>query len=155
MRGLHIDAYNISLQIYREKSRARRQGDIFRVLYVPRLAHPRIAAVLVDTFTTIDRAVLLVGAQPPVMGTNWTSHSVRKSPASASINIGVPVTHIKHFGGWARNFDVVLDYIDANVLPNPGGWFFYGFIAPVKSLQLLLAATVPSPALPPVTRISV
>eukprot|EP00873_Tetraselmis_striata_P013984 jgi/Tetstr1/434248/TSEL_023355.t1 len=41
-------------------------------------------------------------------------------------------------GGWATNSDVVLDYIDPNVLPSPGAWFFFGHahIAPHRHFQV-------------------
>jgi hypothetical protein len=33
---------------------------------------------------------------------------------------------IKFFGGWARELDVVLNYIDPIVLPSPGAWQLFG-----------------------------
>eukprot|EP00873_Tetraselmis_striata_P040134 jgi/Tetstr1/460398/TSEL_000076.t1 len=56
--------------------------------------------------------------------------SLRKGAASAANAIGVPLSHIRYQGGWATNSDVVRDYIDPNVLPSPGAWFFFGHIAP-------------------------
>eukprot|EP00873_Tetraselmis_striata_P023219 jgi/Tetstr1/443483/TSEL_031491.t1 len=56
--------------------------------------------------------------------------SLRKGAASAANAIGAPLSHIRYQGGWATNSDVVLDYIDPNVLPSPGAWFFFGHIAP-------------------------
>jgi hypothetical protein len=35
---------------------------------------------------------------------------------------------IKFFGGWARESDVVLDYIDPRVLPCPGAWQLFGWM---------------------------
>eukprot|EP00873_Tetraselmis_striata_P028435 jgi/Tetstr1/448699/TSEL_035938.t1 len=63
-----------------------------------------------------------------------TSHSLRKGAASAANAIGVPLSHICYQGGWATNSDVVLDYIDPNVLPSP--WFFLGQIAPLRHFQV-------------------
>eukprot|EP00873_Tetraselmis_striata_P040889 jgi/Tetstr1/461153/TSEL_006290.t1 len=37
---------------------------------------------------------------------------------------------------WATNSDVVLDYIDPNVLPSPGAWFFFGHITPLRHFQV-------------------
>ena len=37
---------------------------------------------------------------------------------------------IKFFGGWARESDVVLDYIDPTVLPCPGAWQLFGWMTP-------------------------
>eukprot|EP00873_Tetraselmis_striata_P042915 jgi/Tetstr1/463179/TSEL_008111.t1 len=56
--------------------------------------------------------------------------------ASAANAIGVPLSHIRYQGGWATNSDVVLDYIDPNVLPSPGAWFFFGHIAPLRHFQV-------------------
>eukprot|EP00873_Tetraselmis_striata_P033625 jgi/Tetstr1/453889/TSEL_040809.t1 len=50
--------------------------------------------------------------------------------------IGAPLSHIRYQGGWATNSDVVLDYIDPNVLPSPGAWFFFGHIAPLRHFQV-------------------
>eukprot|EP00873_Tetraselmis_striata_P042401 jgi/Tetstr1/462665/TSEL_000693.t1 len=61
---------------------------------------------------------------------------LRKGAASAANAIGVPLSHIRYQGGWATNSDVVLDYIDPNVLPLPGAWFFFGHIAPLRHFQV-------------------
>eukprot|EP00873_Tetraselmis_striata_P014235 jgi/Tetstr1/434499/TSEL_023591.t1 len=67
----------------------------------------------------------------------WIAHSLRKGAASAANNaIGVPLSHIRYQGGWATDSDVVLDYIDPNVLPLPGAWFFFGHIAPLRHFQV-------------------
>eukprot|EP00873_Tetraselmis_striata_P035136 jgi/Tetstr1/455400/TSEL_042232.t1 len=39
-------------------------------------------------------------------------------------------------GGWATNSDVDLDYINPNVIPSPGVWFFFGHIAPLHHFQV-------------------
>eukprot|EP00873_Tetraselmis_striata_P015468 jgi/Tetstr1/435732/TSEL_024630.t2 len=62
--------------------------------------------------------------------------SLRKGAASAANAIGAPLSHIRYQGGWATNSDVVLDYIDPNVLPSPGAWFFFGHIAPLRHFQV-------------------
>eukprot|EP00873_Tetraselmis_striata_P029174 jgi/Tetstr1/449438/TSEL_036533.t1 len=98
VRDVHVDTYNITLQVYREKGRASRRGpDDLRVLLLPIL---------------------------------------RKGAASAANAIGVPLSHIRYQGGWATNSDVVLDYIDPNVLPSPRAWFFFGHIAPLRHFQV-------------------
>eukprot|EP00873_Tetraselmis_striata_P022814 jgi/Tetstr1/443078/TSEL_031134.t1 len=166
LRDVHVDDYNITLQVYREKGRAGRRGpDDLRVLLLPVSEHPRVARLLhhfIDNVQYVplatvalgetnfwavtpseqskpwtaatmsdwlSTAVRLVGAAPPA-GTSSTSHSLRKGAASAANAIGVPLSHIRYQGGWATNSDVVLDYIDPNVLPSPGAWFFFGHIAP-------------------------
>eukprot|EP00873_Tetraselmis_striata_P013253 jgi/Tetstr1/433517/TSEL_022786.t1 len=67
---------------------------------------------------------------------NITLQVLRKGAASAANAIGVPLSHIRYQGGWATNSDVVLDYIDPNVLPSPGAWFFFGHIAPLRYFQV-------------------
>jgi len=73
---------------------------------------PWTAATMSDWLSTTVR---LVGAAPPA-GTSWISHSLRRGAAFAANAIGVPLSHIRYRGGWATNSDVVLDYIDPNVL---------------------------------------
>eukprot|EP00873_Tetraselmis_striata_P034237 jgi/Tetstr1/454501/TSEL_041401.t1 len=93
---------------------------------------PWTAATMSDWLST---SVNLVNAAPPA-GTSWTSHSLRKGAASAANAIGAPLSHIRYQGGWATNSDVVLDYIDPNVLPSHGAWFFFGHIAPLRHFQV-------------------
>eukprot|EP00873_Tetraselmis_striata_P042533 jgi/Tetstr1/462797/TSEL_007747.t1 len=169
VRDVHVDDYNITLQVYREKGRAGRRGP--DDLLLPVSEHPRVARLLhhfidnvqsvplvtVDLATSnfwavtaaeqskpwtaatmsdwLSAAISLVNAAPPA-GTSWTSHSLRKGAASAANAIGVPLSHIRYQGGWATNSDVVLDYIDPNVLPSPGAWFFFGHIAPLRHFQV-------------------
>eukprot|EP00873_Tetraselmis_striata_P035985 jgi/Tetstr1/456249/TSEL_043010.t1 len=172
VQDVHVDTYNITLQIYREKGRAGRRGpDDMRVLLLPVSEHPRVARLLryfIDNIQSVplvtvglaasnfwavnvaeqskpwtaatmsdwlSTAVNLVNAAPPA-GTSWTSHSLRKGAASAANAIGAPLSHIRYQGGWATNSDVVLDYIDPNVLPSPGAWFFFGHIAPLRHFQV-------------------
>eukprot|EP00873_Tetraselmis_striata_P046689 jgi/Tetstr1/466953/TSEL_011407.t1 len=172
VRDVHVDDYNITLQVYREKGRAGRRGpDDLRVLLLPVSEHPRVARLLhhfldhvqsvplvtvglaVSNFWAVNvaeqskpwtaatmsdwlsTAVRLVNAAPPA-STFWTSHSLRKGAASAANAIGVPLSHIRYQGGWATNSDVVLDYVDPNVLPSPGAWFFFGHIAPLRHFQV-------------------
>eukprot|EP00873_Tetraselmis_striata_P009234 jgi/Tetstr1/429498/TSEL_019403.t1 len=172
VQDVHVDTYNITLQIYREKGRAGRRGpDDLRVLLLPVSEHTRVARLLhhfIDNVQSVplvtvglatsnfwavnvaeqskpwtaatmsdwlSTAVNLVNAAPPA-GTSWTSHSLRKGAASAANAIGAPLSHIRHQGGWATNSDVVLDYIDPNVLPSPGAWFFFGHIAPLRHFQV-------------------
>eukprot|EP00873_Tetraselmis_striata_P024280 jgi/Tetstr1/444544/TSEL_032421.t1 len=172
VQDVHVDTYNITLQIYREKGRAGRRGpDDLRVLLLPVSEHPRVARLLryfIDNVQSVplvtvglaasnfwavnvaeqskpwtaatmsdwlSTTVNLVNAAPPA-GTSWTSHSLRKGAASAANAIGAPLSHIRYQGGWATNSDVVLDYIDPNVLPSPGAWFFFGHIAPLRHFQV-------------------
>eukprot|EP00873_Tetraselmis_striata_P002551 jgi/Tetstr1/422815/TSEL_013606.t1 len=172
VQDVHVDTYNITLQIYREKGRAGRRGpDDLRVLLLPVSEHPRVARLLryfIDNVQSVplvtvglaasnfwavnvaeqskpwtaatmsdwlSTAVNLVNAALPA-GTSWTSHSLRKGAASAANAIGTPLSHIRYQGGWATNSDVVLDYIDPNVLPSPGAWFFFGHIAPLRHFQV-------------------
>eukprot|EP00873_Tetraselmis_striata_P040443 jgi/Tetstr1/460707/TSEL_005894.t1 len=172
VQDVHVDAYNITLQVYQEKGLAGRRGpDDLCVLLLPVSEHPRVARLLhhfldhvqsvplvtvgfaVSNFWAVSSneqskpwtaatmsdwlftTVRLVNAAPPA-GTSWTSHNLRKGAASAANAIGVPLSHIRYQGGWATNSDVVLDYIDPNVLPSPGAWFFFGHIAPLRHFQV-------------------
>eukprot|EP00873_Tetraselmis_striata_P019426 jgi/Tetstr1/439690/TSEL_028109.t1 len=172
VQDVHVDTYNITLQIYREKGRAGRRGpDDLRVLLLPVSEHPRVARLLhhfIDNVQSVplvtvglaasnfwavnvaeqskpwtaatmsawlSTAVNLVNVAPPA-STSWTSHSLRKGAASAANAIGAPLSHIRYQGGWATNSDAVMDYIDPNVLPSPGAWFFFGHIAPLRHFQV-------------------
>eukprot|EP00873_Tetraselmis_striata_P017723 jgi/Tetstr1/437987/TSEL_026617.t1 len=96
----------------------------------------------------LSTAVHLVGDAPPA-GTFWTSHNLRKGAASAANAIGTLLSHIRYQGGWGTNSDVVRDYIDPNVLPSPGAWFFFGHIAPLRHFQVQQdSATVAFPVPP-------
>eukprot|EP00873_Tetraselmis_striata_P001594 jgi/Tetstr1/421858/TSEL_012758.t1 len=53
-------------------------------------------------------------------GRRGSSHSLRKGAAFVANAIGVPLSHIRHQGGWATNSDVIMDYIEPNVLPSSG-----------------------------------
>eukprot|EP00873_Tetraselmis_striata_P046205 jgi/Tetstr1/466469/TSEL_000978.t1 len=111
VRDVHVDDYNITLQVYREKGRAGRRGrDDLRVLLLPVAEHPRVARLL--------------------------HYFIDTGASSAANAIGIPLSHIRYQGGWATNSDVVLDYIDPNVLPSPGAWFFFGHIAPLRHFQV-------------------
>eukprot|EP00873_Tetraselmis_striata_P034729 jgi/Tetstr1/454993/TSEL_041853.t1 len=72
----------------------------------------------------------------PLEATTATVVRLRKGAASAANAIGVPLPDIRYQGGWATNSNVVLDYIDPNVLPSPGAWFFFGHIAPLRHFQV-------------------
>eukprot|EP00873_Tetraselmis_striata_P001741 jgi/Tetstr1/422005/TSEL_012869.t1 len=185
VQDVHVDTYNITLQIYREKGRAGRRGPgDMRVLLLPVSEHPRVARLLhhfIDNVQSVplitvglaasnfwavnvaeqskpwtaatmpdwlSTAVNLVNAAPPA-GTSWTSHSLRKGAASAANAIGAPLSHIRYQGGWATNSDVVLDYIDPNVLPSPGAWFFFGHIAPLRHFQVQQDSTAVAFPVPP------
>eukprot|EP00873_Tetraselmis_striata_P017515 jgi/Tetstr1/437779/TSEL_026433.t1 len=186
VRDVHVDAYNIAMQVYREKDRASRRGpDDLRVLLLPASEHPRVARLLHHSIDNVQSAPLiivalaetnlwavtpserskpwtaatmsdwlsttvrLVGAAPPA-GTSWTSHSLRKRAASAANAIGVSLPHIRYQGGWDTDSDAVLDYIDPNVLPSPGAWFFFGHIAPLRHFQVQQeSAAVTFPVHPP------
>eukprot|EP00873_Tetraselmis_striata_P024133 jgi/Tetstr1/444397/TSEL_032286.t1 len=116
VRDVHVDSYNITMQVYREKGRAGRRGpDDLRVLLLPVSEHPRVARLLHHFLDHVH---------------------LRKGAASAANAIGVPLSQIRYQGGWATNSDVVLDYIDPNVLPSPGAWFFFGHIAPLRHFQV-------------------
>eukprot|EP00873_Tetraselmis_striata_P016188 jgi/Tetstr1/436452/TSEL_025280.t1 len=70
------------------------------------------------------------------MGLRACPADLCKGAASAANAIGAPLSHIRYQGGWATNSDVVMDYIDPNVLPSPGAWFFFGHIVPLRHFQV-------------------
>lgn len=75
----------------------------------------------------LSYAVGLLKASPPP-GLVWTSHSLRSGPASAAKAQGWDDIYIKHYGGWSRNSDVHLTYIDPAVRPCAGSRFFFGWL---------------------------
>ena len=82
------------------------------------------------TLTTwLQRVLRAVHGQPPDCFA-CTSHSLRKGAAITAYNIGTPMQKIKFYGGWARESDVVLDYIDPTVLPCPGACQLFGWMTP-------------------------
>eukprot|EP00873_Tetraselmis_striata_P013727 jgi/Tetstr1/433991/TSEL_023165.t1 len=85
---------------------------------------PYLSAI--NTFFELHNLVPIAKDSP----TPHFGKTLRKGAASAANAIGAPLSHIRYQGGWATNSDVVLDYIDPNVLPSPGAWFFFGHIAP-------------------------
>eukprot|EP00873_Tetraselmis_striata_P029149 jgi/Tetstr1/449413/TSEL_036508.t1 len=96
----------------------------------------------------LSTTVRLVGAAPPT-GTSWTSHNLRKGAASAANAIGAPLSHICYQGGWATDSDVVLDYIDPNVLPSHGAWFLFSHIAPPRHFQVQRGSAAVAFPVPP------
>jgi len=67
----------------------------------------------------------------PPPGYVWSSHSLRKGGASAANAIGVPLSTIRHIGGWAVASSVVNKYIDPAIMASPGAWFFFGTFSPI------------------------
>eukprot|EP00873_Tetraselmis_striata_P022432 jgi/Tetstr1/442696/TSEL_030787.t1 len=103
--------------------------------------HPDFRALLASVVNFVFFARGLTGVSCRVRDVhvdtyNITLQVLRKGAASAANAIGVPLSHIRYQGGWATNSDVVLDYIDPNVLPSPGAWFFFGHIAPLRHFQV-------------------
>jgi hypothetical protein len=61
---------------------------------------------------------------------------LRKGAATIACGIGTPIEKIMLFGGWARELDAVLDYIDSIILQSPGplqlfGWVTHGGVPPI------------------------
>jgi hypothetical protein len=69
----------------------------------------------------------LVNHMPPP-GFKWTSHSLRKGAASAANSINVVLTKIRYMGGWAKDSNVVHDYIDPTMAPSPAARVFFGHL---------------------------
>jgi hypothetical protein len=83
---------------------------------------------MADTMTAwLQRVLRAIHEQPPegfalYILTKRCNYSLRKGATTAAYNIGTPMQNIKFVGGWAREPDVVLDYIDPTVPPSPGPW---------------------------------
>jgi hypothetical protein len=72
-----------------------------------------------DTLTAwLHMVIRLVYEQPPDVFA-WISYSLRIGVATTAFHIGTPMRKIKFFGGWVRESDVVLDYIDSTVNTTP------------------------------------
>jgi hypothetical protein len=69
----------------------------------------------------------LVHHSPPP-GFKWTSHSLRKGAASAANSINVVLTKIRYMGGWAKDSNVVHDYIDPTTAPSHAARVFFGHL---------------------------
>jgi hypothetical protein len=72
-----------------------------------------------ETLTSWLHHVLRAVHEQQPKGFSWTSHSLRKGFATVAYGIGVPTQKIKLFGGWARESDAILDYIDPTILQSP------------------------------------
>jgi hypothetical protein len=75
----------------------------------------------------LSLACACVQHEPPP-GFSWTSHSLRKGAASAANSIGVVLTKIRYMGGWAKDSNVVHDYIDPTMAPSPAAQLFFGHL---------------------------
>ncbi len=62
-------------------------------------------------------------------GFAWTSHTLRKSSASAANAIGVQLPAIRYTGGWSTHTIVLEEkYIDFSMQPTPSAWTFFGWL---------------------------
>eukprot|EP00873_Tetraselmis_striata_P002203 jgi/Tetstr1/422467/TSEL_013305.t1 len=63
VRDVHVDDYNITMHVYREKGRAGRRGrDDLRVLLLPVAEHPRVARLMHHFIDTIQSVPLVTVA---------------------------------------------------------------------------------------------
>jgi hypothetical protein len=102
----------------------------------------------------VQAAVKATGFQAPA-GYKISGYCTRKGAATAAHSVGVPITLIKHFGGWAIGSNVVMDYIDVSVPPSPAAALFFGYLdygggraRPSPSLDEWLQHEVPLSGLP-------
>ena len=77
----------------------------------------------------LQLALKRTGINAPT-GFKYTSHSVRKGAATAMHAIGVALSKICHFGGWAATSSAVHDYIDPAYPASPAARCFFGWLAP-------------------------
>lgn len=158
---LAVDDVNITFLHRSTKGRQGRPQQALPLVSVPSDQHPRMAALLrsyisfhsvlvrspflwavlpsmerpgswtADIMTSwLHASCVAVGALPPP-GFSWTSHSLRKGAASAAVACGVPLQTVKWYGDWARDSDVVHDYVDASFLPDDPARYWFGWRSPV------------------------
>eukprot|EP00873_Tetraselmis_striata_P011787 jgi/Tetstr1/432051/TSEL_021523.t1 len=85
VQDVHVDTYNITLQIYREKGRAGRRGpDDLRVLLLPVSEHPRVARLL-RYFIDNVQSVPLRHGRPRPPGQKWAASLVVSRVRAAGI----------------------------------------------------------------------
>eukprot|EP00873_Tetraselmis_striata_P038303 jgi/Tetstr1/458567/TSEL_044970.t1 len=127
------------MHVYREKSRAGRRGPgDQRKLLLPVSEHPRNARLMhhfIDNIQSAMHHVALAETSFSAAIPSEQSKSLRQGAAPATNAIGVQLSHIRHQGGGTINSDVVLDYIDPNVLSSHGALFF-GHIAAYRHFQV-------------------
>jgi hypothetical protein len=61
-------------------------------------------------------------------GFKYTSHSLRSGAATAMHAIGVHLTKICHYGGWAAASRAVHDYIEVSFPPSAAARRFFGWM---------------------------
>ena len=94
-----------------------------------------------DVTSWLTACCAAVGASVPAGQFGYSSHSLRGGGASAANAAGVPLSVIRHVGGWSASSLVVeRDYIDPTVLHSRGGGFFFDWLTPAGQLALQPAA---------------
>lgn len=72
-------------------------------------------------------AVAAAGFTAPA-GSTVSGYCTRKGGATAAHSVGVQLSMIKHYGGWAIGSNVVHDYIDRAVPPSAAAELFFGWL---------------------------
>eukprot|EP00873_Tetraselmis_striata_P000258 jgi/Tetstr1/420522/TSEL_001066.t1 len=89
LRDVHVDDYNITLQVYREKGRAGRRGpDDLRVLLLPVSEHPRVARWTSSAALSYDPSVNDPGSPPDLVGIWRGRISINKYDSRAGFRSG-------------------------------------------------------------------
>eukprot|EP00873_Tetraselmis_striata_P006055 jgi/Tetstr1/426319/TSEL_016634.t1 len=81
MQDVHVDTYNITLQIYREKGRAGRRGPgDLRVLLLPVSEHPRVARLLHHFIGNVQSVTLILVGAPTAVSSSPGVEANRRQP---------------------------------------------------------------------------
>ena len=82
------------------------------------------------TMTTWLQTCCCEVRRAPPDGFTWTSHSLRSGAASAASAVLVPMTKIRHYGGWSAASTVVeKDYIDPGCPADAPARFFFSWLS--------------------------
>ena len=77
----------------------------------------------------IKRVLLCLGVDPPQGEFKFSSRSMRAGAASAAAALNVPLTKIRHLGGWSPDSATPERvYIDPTCPPSPAGLRFFGWL---------------------------
>ena len=89
----------------------------------------------------VKEAVSLAGFVPSP-GLAISGYCTRKGGTTAAHSVNVPLTIIRHVGGWAPRSEVVLRYIDVSIPPSPAARLFFQYLCASSA-----AAQSPPPSL--------
>ena len=92
----------------------------------------------------LQSCCVAVGVSAPP-GFSYSSHSLRSGAASAANAVGASLPHIRWLGNWAKDSDVVHDYISPAILFTQAAFSFFGWLTPSAHLRGLASGLAPAP----------